>query len=121
MTALADLVATSAALTATSSRKTKIAALADLLRVLDTDEIAVAVAFLTGVPRQGRIGVGWARVSALQGRATTGSTSIAELDAALTRLEACVGPRSEARRAEIIDELGAAMTDAEAAFVRALL
>jgi DNA ligase 1 len=121
MTALADLVATSAELTATSSRKAKVAALADLLRALEPDEIAVAVAFLTGVPRQGRIGVGWARVSALQGRAATTSVSVADLDAALTRLESCVGSGSEARRAEIIDELGGATTDAEAAFVRALL
>jgi DNA ligase-1 len=121
MTALADLVATSAALTATSSRKAKVVALADLLRALDPDEIPAAVAFLTGVPRQGRIGVGWARVAALQGHAPVASVSIGDLDAALTRLEACVGPGSEARRAEIIDVLGATLTDAEAAFVRALL
>jgi DNA ligase-1 len=121
MTALADLVATSAALTATSSRKAKVLALSDLLRALESHEIAVAVAFLTGVPRQGRIGVGWARVSALQGHAAAPSVSIGDLDAALTRLEACVGPGSEARRTELIDELGDAMTEAEAAFVRALL
>jgi DNA ligase 1 len=121
MTALADLVATSATLSATSSRKAKVAALADLLRALAPDEIAVAVAFLTGVPRQGRIGVGWARVGALQGRAASPSVSIGDLDDALTRLEACVGAGSEARRGEIIDELGDATTDAEAAFVRALL
>jgi DNA ligase-1 len=121
MTALADLVATSAALTATSSRKAKVAALADLLRALGPDEVGVAVAFLTGAPRQGRIGVGWVRVSALRGRAATASLSIDDLDAALTRLESCVGPGSEARRAEIIDELGDALTDDEARFVRALL
>jgi DNA ligase-1 len=121
MTALADLVATSATLSATSSRKAKVSALADLLRTLDPEEVAVAVAFLTGVPRQGRIGVGWARVSALQGRAVAPTVTVGDLDAALTRLEACVGPGSEARRAEIIDELGATMTDAEATFVRALL
>jgi DNA ligase-1 len=121
MTALADLVATSAALTATSSRKAKVVALAELLGTLDSDEIAVAVAFLTGVPRQGRIGVGWARVSALHGHAAAASVSIGGLDAALTRLEECVGPGSEARRAEVIDELGGAMTEREAAFVRALL
>jgi DNA ligase-1 len=43
------------------------------------------------------------------------------LDDALTRLETCTGPGSEARRAAIIDELGDVLTDDEAAFVRALL
>ena len=50
MTLLADLVATSATLSATSSRNAKVAALADLLRRLDPDEIVVAVASLTGAP-----------------------------------------------------------------------
>ena len=34
--------------------------LADVLRRLAPDEVAVAVGVLTGAPRQGRIGVGWA-------------------------------------------------------------
>ena len=41
------------------------AALVELLRRLDPDEVAPAVGFLTGAPRQGRIGVGWATLSAL--------------------------------------------------------
>jgi len=48
MTLLADLVATSATLSATSSRKAKVGALADLLRTLEPGEIAIAAAFLTG-------------------------------------------------------------------------
>lgn len=120
-TRVADLVATSATLTATSSRRAKIAALADLLRELDPDEIVVAVASLTGVPRQGRIGVAWARASALAGQAGTPALAIGDLDDALSRLEACAGPGSEARRAEIIGGLDARLTPAEASFVRALL
>jgi DNA ligase 1 len=121
MTLLSDLVATSSALAATSSRKAKVAALADLLRALDPDETVVAVAWLTGAPRQGRIGVGWARASQLSGRADAPALAIGDLDDALTRLEACTGPGSEARRAAIISELGAGLTAAEAAFVGALL
>jgi DNA ligase 1 len=121
MTLLGDLVATSATMTATSSRKAKVAALADLLRVLDPDEIVVAVAVLTGAPRQGRIGVAWARASKLTGTAERPTLAIGDLDHALTRLEACTGSGSEARRAEIIDELGRALTGDEAGFVRALL
>ncbi|HEY3723233.1 MAG TPA: ATP-dependent DNA ligase [Acidimicrobiia bacterium] len=121
MTLLADLVETSATLSATSSRRAKVAALADLLRVLDPDEIVFAVAWLTGAPRQGRIGVAWARASTLTGLAGTAGLAIGDLDDALTRLEACTGPGSEARRAAIIDDLGGSLTAEEAAFVRALL
>jgi DNA ligase-1 len=121
MTLLADLVATSATLTATSSRRAKIAALADLLRILDPDEIVVAVALLTGAPRQGRIGVGWARASSLMGQANAPTVQVGDLDDALTQLEACTGPGSEARRAAIISELGGRLTAEEAAFVGALL
>ena len=51
MTLLADLVATSAAVAATSGRTAKTEALADLLRKLDPDEVEVAVDFLTGTIR----------------------------------------------------------------------
>jgi len=121
MTLLADLVATSATLSATSSRRDKVAALAELLRMLDPQELVVAVASLTGAPRQGRIGVAWARASTLTGRAGAPTLEIGDLDDALSRLEACTGPGSETRRAAVIDELGDALTDPEAAFVRALL
>ena len=121
MTLLAGLVATSAALTATPSRTAKVAALAALLRSLDPDEIVVAVASLTGVPRQGRIGVGWSRASALTGRASAPTLGIGDIDDALDRLEACTGIGSETQRAEIIDALDADLTPEEATFVRRLL
>src|SRR3954470_16151224 len=121
MTRLGDLVSTSATLSATSSRTAKVTALADLLRTLDPDEIVVAVAFLTGAPRQGRIGVAWARASTLTGRSNAPALPLLALDDMLTRLESCTGPGSEARRAAIITELGDDLTGDEAAFVRALL
>ncbi len=121
MTLLADLVATSATLTATSSRRAKVGKLATFLRELSPDEIVVVVASLTGVPRQGRIGVGWARASALTGSASTPTLGIRDFDEALDRLEACAGPGSETQRAEVIVALDADLTAEEAAFVRQLL
>ena len=53
-----------AAVAATRSRKAKIEALAAVLRACGPDEIATVVSLLTGEPRQGRIGVGWATLSA---------------------------------------------------------
>jgi DNA ligase-1 len=121
VTLLADLVATSATVAATSSRRAKVAALVDLLRALDSDEIVVAVALLTGAPRQGRIGVAWARASTLVAGARAPSLGLGDLDDALDRLESCTGPGSDGRRATILAELGSALTDDEAAFVRRLL
>jgi len=121
VTRLVELVATSAAVTATSSRRAKIDALARLLRTLDPDEVVVAVALLTGAPRQGRIGVAWARASTLTGSAAAPRVEITELDDGLARLETCRGAGSERRRAGILADLGSRLTDAEAAFVRRLL
>ena len=121
MTLLAELVATSATLAATSSRRAKIEVLATLLRTLETEEIVVTVAALTGVPRQGRIGVAWGRASALTGRANTPTFEVGGLDDALDRLDACAGPGSESQRAAIIDALDTDLTPKEAVFVRHLL
>ena len=82
----ADLVATSAAVTSTSARSAKIAALADLLSRLDDDEVQIAVAMLTGTPRQGRIGVGWRTVFNLDvPAAATPSLTIRDIDALVDR------------------------------------
>ncbi|MEM8963714.1 MAG: ATP-dependent DNA ligase [Acidobacteriota bacterium] len=59
---LRELVATSEKVASTRSRLAKRHALASLLASTPTDEIAIAVAFLTGAPRQGRIGIGWATI-----------------------------------------------------------
>ena len=58
MTLLADVVAASKEVADTGSRTAKVAILADLLSRLEPDEVALAVGFLAGVPRQGRVGVG---------------------------------------------------------------
>jgi len=62
MILLADLVSASRNLTATSSRTEKVNILAELLGRLDVSDIGIAVAFLTGVPRQGRFGIGYSTV-----------------------------------------------------------
>ena len=59
MTLLADVVAASGEVAGTSARSRKIGVLAELLRRLDPDEVPVAVGFLSGTPRQGRVGVGY--------------------------------------------------------------
>ena len=68
MTPLADVVAASDAVAATSSRSAKVAILAELFGRLEPSELPLAVGFLAAEPRQGRVGVGYRTVSALPGR-----------------------------------------------------
>ena len=60
---LADLVATSSAVRGTASRLEKIRLLAGFLERLAPGEIGIAVGFLIGWPRQGRLGIGWATLT----------------------------------------------------------
>ena len=66
-TLLAALVEASARAAETSSRLAKRDAIASLLRGAEPDEVEIAVAWLSGEARQGRIGVGWATLAALRG------------------------------------------------------
>ncbi len=58
-----ELAAATEAVAETSKRNAKVAVLADVLRRAGPDEVASAVAFLTGTTRLGRIGVGWSTIS----------------------------------------------------------
>ncbi|HEY5661563.1 MAG TPA: hypothetical protein VIR59_12305 [Gaiellaceae bacterium] len=122
MAPLAAVVAASQSVAGTSSRSVKAAALAGLLRSLEGDEVAIATGFLSGVPRQGRVGVGHSTVYALVGEsAPVASLTIGELDAAISELQATTGSGSAARRRALLEGLLARATAAEADFIRRLL
>ena len=55
---LHELVDASAAIAQASSRLTKIGRLATLLERVAPAEVEIAIGFLSGEPRQGRIGIG---------------------------------------------------------------
>ena len=59
---LSDVVHTSTVVASTSSRGKKVELLADVLRRLAPNETAIAIGFLTGWPRQGKLGIGELRV-----------------------------------------------------------
>ena len=118
MTLLADVVATSAIVAATSKRTEKKAALAELLGRLAPDEIEVVVGFLVGEVRQGRIGIGWATVRDLDVEpADDPSITVADVDTTIDQLQATTGPGSQGRRHEMLDALFARATGAEADFL----
>ena len=121
MTLLADVVDASTEVTATSARSRKVAILAELLRGLDSQEVAVAVGFLTGVPRQGRVGVGYATVYGLEEEpAAEPSLTIGELDEAIAAVAATTGSGSGAARKQILADVLGRATEEEAEFVKRL-
>ncbi|HVW41370.1 MAG TPA: ATP-dependent DNA ligase [Amycolatopsis sp.] len=119
---LADVVATSAALAATRSRKAKIAALAELLSRATREELPAVVAFLTGQPTQGRIGTGWRTLADLGAApATAPALPVAEVDTALGEVAGMSGSGSAKRRAETLHGLFARATADEQHFLFRLL
>lgn len=119
---LDELVTTADTVTATRSRLAKVDALADLLSRLEPDEIAPAVGFLVGKPRQGRVGVGWRGVAAAMGEHAAAPTlTVAELDDLLDRLAATAGAGSATERGRVLRELTARATEREQGFISRVL
>jgi DNA ligase-1 len=117
----ARLVETSDQVASTSARSQKVALLAALLGTLDIDEVEVAVGFLRGEPRQGRIGVGWASVYPLGATpATEPSLEIADVDRAIDDVRELTGSGSQGSRREALTTLFAAATAREQDFLRRL-
>ena len=119
---LADLVACTDEVAATSSRTGKIEALAEMLRGAAGHEAGVVAGLVAGDPRQGRIGVGWATVAALRTQpAIQASLSVADLDGMLDAVSGASGEGSTQRRLDLLGGFLARATAAEADFVRRLL
>ncbi len=119
---LAEVVRTSETVASTRARSEKVASLAALLRRLSPEEVEPAVAFLSGEPRQGKIGVGWATLQAVEpAPADEPSIQVLELDGAIARLQSLSGPGSAGARRELLARLLRRATAAEADFVRRLL
>ena len=121
MTLLVDVVTASGEVAGTSSRTRKVALLAELLRRLDADEVPVAVGFLSGAPRQGRVGVGYSTVYRVEhSRAVEPTLTVGDLDRAIRAVSEATGAGSAERRRQILVDLLGRATDEEAGFVKRL-
>ncbi len=120
---LEALVQTSAAVAATSGRLEKIAKLAALFAQAAPDEIAVAIGFLTGWPRQGKLGVGWATVSDARKHPPAGEATLEllDVDASFGALKTVRGKNSATERARIVGELFSRATTAEQQFLAGMI
>jgi DNA ligase-1 len=121
MTLLADLVAASNEVAATSARSRKIAILSELLGRLDAAEVPVAVGFLSGVPRQGRVGIGYSTIYGVESApAALPSLTIDDVDHAITAIELATGSGSAETRRQLLGSLFERATEAETDFLRRL-
>ncbi|MEW6703780.1 MAG: ATP-dependent DNA ligase [Pseudomonadota bacterium] len=121
-TLLATVVEASHRVADTRSRLAKREAIAACLRGADGDEVEIAVAFLSGETRQGRIGLGYATLAAQRGApATQPSLGLREVDAALDHIADLRGKGSGAARAEALHRLFGRATAAEQHFLLRLL
>lgn len=106
---LKDLVAASTAVAEDSSRLAKIGHLLALLQALAPQEVAIG--FLSGEPRQGRMGLGpstiWqATASACATEAVEAPTlTIVDVNETLTRISAARGAGSPGERSRLLRDL----------------
>jgi DNA ligase-1 len=120
---LADLAATSRAVADASGRLEKIDRLAALLKQTPVDELEIAIAFLSGSTRQGRLGVGGAaiRTAAAAAAAALPSLELAEVDASFARIGSAAGAGSSRVRVQLLRVLFGRATPPEQEFLARLL
>ena len=120
---LSEVVAASRAVGGTSGRLDKVGHLADLLRRVPPEEIETVIGFLSGAPRQGRMGIGGASLAGLRDvpAADAALLDIREVDAAFDQVAASSGAGSASRRAEALRHLFGRATSDEQDFLLRLL
>ncbi|HXE80807.1 MAG TPA: ATP-dependent DNA ligase [Vicinamibacterales bacterium] len=117
-----DLVQTSAAVAQNSGRLAKIAALAAFIRRVEPSQVHIAIAFLSGVPTQGRIGVGWALLErATAPPAGEPSLTLTDVDQTLAAIAQTKGAGSAEHRKRLLWALLARATAPEQDFLMRLI
>src|SRR6202012_3912595 len=103
----------------TSSRLTKVAHIAELLRraAADPDVVAIVVSWLSGELRQRQIGVGGASLRSRPAPAGNPTLTVAGVDATFSEIGAVSGKGSQAIRAELVAGLFAVATETEQTFL----
>ncbi|PWT85982.1 MAG: ATP-dependent DNA ligase [Blastocatellia bacterium] len=120
---LADVVSASRAVADTTGRLEKIGRLARLLKQLAPDEVEIAVAFLSGSPVQGRIGVAWstiARVRAIEPSAAA-ILELKDVDTCFGRIAATSGRGAAGARDRLLHDLFSRATFDEQDFLVRLI
>jgi ATP-dependent DNA ligase I len=119
----ADFVSASRSVAETASRLGKIEHLAGLLARLAPDELDIAVSFLSGSPRQGRIGIGGSALGTLRGiaPASEATLDLLAVDEQFVRVTKATGAGSAAARIAILRDLFRRATRDEQDFIVRLI
>jgi DNA ligase-1 len=118
---LAEAVAASRDVAATSSRKAKVDRIATLLKAAGPKQSAVVVPWLSGELRQRRTGVGWATLKDAPPAATVASLTIAETDGVFETVSLLAGPGSASERRRLVHDMFGRATADEQGFLRGLI
>jgi len=119
---LARLAETSRRVTATAKRLEKIDLISTLLRDAHGEEIEIAVAFLSGRTRQGKIGISYRTLHAATATAAPQPRlDLAEVDRAFAAIANVQGAGSERERRALLEHLFCRATVEEREFLAALL
>ena len=122
MTLLAEVVRASAAVAATSSRLAKIKVIADCLRSLEPDEVEIALPYLSGDIRQGRLALGYATLRSAAGhRAPAPMLTLADVDRAFDALKTVKGKGAATQREQLLRALFSQATEEEQDFLVRLI
>jgi DNA ligase-1 len=122
MTLLSKVVATSAQVADVSARSAKTKLISELLRSLASDELEIAVLYLSGEIRQGRIGIGPSALrTSAQAPAPAPTLTLLDVDRVLDELTAISGSGSGTQRATVLRTLFARATQPEQQFLLRLL
>ena len=117
-----EIVRTSADVAATPSKRAKVERLAACLASARADEVATAVAYLSGMLPQGSIGVGGRRCGTFRRRSTPlPSSRSGRSTTTLRRVGAMSGAGSQTARREALHDLFGRATEPEQRFLRGLL
>jgi DNA ligase-1 len=121
--ALQDLVEASRHVSATSKRLAKVDAIVELLRRVTPDEVALAVAYLSGEMRQSKLGVGPAAIRSARPAhaAPTPMLRISDVDRVLEQVSHAGGAGATAQRRQLLQDLLGRATAAEQDFLVRLL
>jgi len=121
-TPLLLLASASADVAATSKRSDKTARLSELFSNVEPDDIEIVVGLMLGQQRQGRIGIGWATVAALElAPSNEPSLTVRDIDEMLTSIASIAGEGSVARRAEVLSTVLGRATEIELRFIEQVL
>jgi DNA ligase 1 len=121
VTLLADVVRASNEVARTSSRLAKVRSLADCMKRLDADELEIAIPYLSGDLRQGKLSLGYQMLRSARSPAGLPSLTLSEVDAAFASLKAVKGKGAAQRREALLTSLFERATADEQDFLTRLI